>query len=486
MAQERYFDYRSEIKSKKSAEPFAIANGVGPIFGFDKVTLDLTAGTLTLDTEKPKTLEELKEYNLQKWVDIHDIRFYNNETGTYKPIVGAVVTLDGILTVVDEPITIELSDEFMADYNANKGLTKQVMSWCLAISASHIYQASSSPFATRFRVAAHCYGYSQFGQTSNFDRIATLQASDMKNWFSKFSSLDSTNFYENFTEPNEVYVGLYTFFTVGEHICTDEQDFPSPMVTYDYFNCQYWMNRMVVPYNYHYNGSEFKEHLYEADHLGTISLDANSIIPDYTSQRLMVHTGTDTSMTSMQTSAVKSDGTFQRSCNINNILVRESKKEMIVEVTGELSLGYFRTNMTFPSITSNAIQSLELVDATINPTYLLQTGIAAMGLKKLLGDYCSSLSIITNNISGSVSLTSDSSSQQDYAYRDDTYETVKINRGGKGYPGSVDLGTRYQLHSSISNDGYPVCPRNNSKHWEGGSARYHLNFKMVFWIPNRL
>lgn len=262
MAQERYFDYKSEIKSKKSAEQGLILNGVGPQYGFDKVTLDLTNGTVTLDTNQPKTLQDLKDIytnNPNDWYNqISDIRFLNQESGAFKPIIGAVVTLDGILTLVDEPVTIDLPEDFMTELN-NHTDVNEVCNWCLCITAYHNYQPSASPFATIFRVAAWCMGSATSSSSSNFNRICTLQKEKFKNWFTDFTQLDDTNFYNKMNQPNEVFIGLYTFFTVNKEVINKDTDLPSGVMASSRINPQFWMNRWCVPYHYKWDPDEVDE-----------------------------------------------------------------------------------------------------------------------------------------------------------------------------------------------------------------------------------
>lgn len=262
MAQERYFDYKSEIKSKKSAEQGLILEGVGPQYGFDKVTLDLANGTVTLDTNQPKTLQDLKDIytnNPNDWYNqISDIRFLNQESGAFKPIIGAVVTLDGILTLVDEPVTIDLPEDFMTELNRHTDVN-EVCNWCLCITAYHNYQPSASPFATIFRVAAWCMGSATSSSSSNFNRICTLQKEKFKNWFTDFTQLDDTNFYNQMNQPNEVFIGLYTFFTVNKEVIDKDTDLPSGVMASSRINPQFWMNRWCVPYHYKWDPDEVDE-----------------------------------------------------------------------------------------------------------------------------------------------------------------------------------------------------------------------------------
>lgn len=91
MAQKRYFEYQSLIKSKTSAEGIALAaGGIGVVQGFDKVSIDLST----------------KVFTLSSGINID----LTGSTGLLEPVKHACITPDGILTTETSDISLSLSD----------------------------------------------------------------------------------------------------------------------------------------------------------------------------------------------------------------------------------------------------------------------------------------------------------------------------------------------------------------------------------------
>lgn len=92
MAQKRYFEYQSLIKSKTSAESIALAaDGIGVVHGFDKVSIDLSTKVFTLSPNGNN-------------IDL------TGSTGLLEPVKHACITPDGILTTETSDISLSLSD----------------------------------------------------------------------------------------------------------------------------------------------------------------------------------------------------------------------------------------------------------------------------------------------------------------------------------------------------------------------------------------
>ena len=60
-------------------------------------------------------------------------------------------------------------------------------------------------------------------------------------------------------QPNEVFIGLYTFFTVNKEVIDKDTDLPSGVMASSKINPQFWMNRWCVPYHYKWDPDEVDE-----------------------------------------------------------------------------------------------------------------------------------------------------------------------------------------------------------------------------------
>lgn len=90
MAQKRYFDFQSKIKSKTSAEAMALASaGIGVKYGFNKVSVSGNAFVLSSD---------------------NTITLTNGETGALDRVKHVVITPDGVTAAETTDIRLTLSD----------------------------------------------------------------------------------------------------------------------------------------------------------------------------------------------------------------------------------------------------------------------------------------------------------------------------------------------------------------------------------------
>lgn len=90
MAQKRYFDYQSKLRSKTSAEAMALASaGIGVKYGFNKVSV--SGNTFVLSSDGTITLT-------------------NNETGALDEVKHVVITPDGIISAETDDISLVLQD----------------------------------------------------------------------------------------------------------------------------------------------------------------------------------------------------------------------------------------------------------------------------------------------------------------------------------------------------------------------------------------
>lgn len=90
MAQKRYYDFQSKIKSKNSAEAIAMASaGIGVKYGFNKVSV--SGNSFIISSDNPITLT-------------------NSETGALDEVKHVVITPDGIITAETGDISLALSD----------------------------------------------------------------------------------------------------------------------------------------------------------------------------------------------------------------------------------------------------------------------------------------------------------------------------------------------------------------------------------------
>lgn len=102
--QVRYFDYGSRVRSKNSAEPFALINGIGPVFGFDSVSLNaegskiIIGSTNKLDANKPKSA------------------YISDESGNIKIPNHLLINTDGIIAAIYGDIELDKPESSNSEY----------------------------------------------------------------------------------------------------------------------------------------------------------------------------------------------------------------------------------------------------------------------------------------------------------------------------------------------------------------------------------
>lgn len=99
----RYFDYGSRIRSKNSAEPFALINGIGPVFGFNSVSLGennkiIISSTNKLDTTQPKSV------------------YISDENGNIKVPNHLFINTDGIIAAIYGNIELDKPQSSNSEY----------------------------------------------------------------------------------------------------------------------------------------------------------------------------------------------------------------------------------------------------------------------------------------------------------------------------------------------------------------------------------
>lgn len=351
MGQERYFDYRSEIKSKKSAEHGALINGVGPIFGFDKYSLDFNNGTLTLDSNNPKNIQELTT-KLPFGKYLKNIRYINNENGAFKSYIGGVITLDGILTVVDEPIIIELPEDFMAAYELSK-TQDYTYNWALIISASHVYSKTPSVYATKFRISTFLQGSLQGSVSKHYGIGTRYQSLSMDYWFKDLSSWysdldDKSNIYKSLTEPNEVFVGILNIWSnLGSLL--DPKKVPINDVKLSSGININFVNKLVIPYNYEYLytlGSQGIRRIGDSDYF----LDFSDIPKPNEDSTNIINTITTGSYSPVVYLYVSNDNTIESSntpTGVGKNVTEVGSKVFFIKLTRREDTGYLEAEIMY-------------------------------------------------------------------------------------------------------------------------------------------
>lgn len=103
--QKRYFDYGSPIKSKNSAEPFGLINGIGAILGFDRITNNTGNTGFIIGSNNADSIA-----NKTKMVYLSD------ENGTVQNYNHAVITPDGIITAISGDLDITKPSSSRKEY----------------------------------------------------------------------------------------------------------------------------------------------------------------------------------------------------------------------------------------------------------------------------------------------------------------------------------------------------------------------------------
>lgn len=103
--QKRYRDWKAPVLSKESMEPLAIINGIGPMEGFNKVMSvadEAETGYVTLSHNMSAMSPQYKYL-----MDRVQKKLY---------IGGVLVTPDGILTLIEEPVSLGFAPEDMTQF----------------------------------------------------------------------------------------------------------------------------------------------------------------------------------------------------------------------------------------------------------------------------------------------------------------------------------------------------------------------------------
>lgn len=103
--QKRYFDYGSRIRSKNSAEPFGLINGIGPIFGFDIASISLDNTKITISSSNNNSNKSLNKY-----------RYISDENGNMQIPNHLVIHTDGIITALYGDIELDKPESSDNEY----------------------------------------------------------------------------------------------------------------------------------------------------------------------------------------------------------------------------------------------------------------------------------------------------------------------------------------------------------------------------------
>ena len=124
--QERYFDWRAPVKSKKAAEPFALVSGIGPKYGFNKLTV------------VPVTHNVLYDVTIGKLNSNKDI-YITDSSNIIQPSIGSLITPDGLVTNFKEEVTLPLNVGGCITFTDHLGSY-----WEALLIASHLYVEDES------------------------------------------------------------------------------------------------------------------------------------------------------------------------------------------------------------------------------------------------------------------------------------------------------------------------------------------------------
>lgn len=134
MPQIRYNDYKSIIGSKKAMEPLALNVGIGPQFGFDKISYTETTPnvlSIVVDTENAHT---------SGTSPVRRDHYITDESGSILRPRHGVTTPDGIFAIIPELLTLQVDVTGVPVQSIKtyqKGLTRNYVE--LLLVASHYY-----------------------------------------------------------------------------------------------------------------------------------------------------------------------------------------------------------------------------------------------------------------------------------------------------------------------------------------------------------
>lgn len=171
MAQTKYFDYLSEIRSKKAVEPYGLTVGIGALFGYNVISYDGSNLLVYSDTEKNY------RHNL------------TNERMVLTNPASACITPDGIISVETSEVLIPL---ILGAFSGNKEV---------AIFASHTYSKEEGGTPTTYRA------YVNPDPNNNWYNKLKANTATMETWLELFNA--------NLKRNSEVVVAMVTIKRVG-------------------------------------------------------------------------------------------------------------------------------------------------------------------------------------------------------------------------------------------------------------------------------
>lgn len=103
--QVRYFDYGSRVRSKNSAEPFGLINGIGPVFGFDVASLSADSSKIILESS-----------NKQSDPNNIKLTYISDENGGLQIPDHLLINVDGIITALYGSIELDKVASSKSEY----------------------------------------------------------------------------------------------------------------------------------------------------------------------------------------------------------------------------------------------------------------------------------------------------------------------------------------------------------------------------------
>lgn len=185
VTQKRYFEYGSRIKSKDSAEPFGLINGIGAIFGFDKISIDTLNSNFIIGSSNDESEPDKNKY-----------LYISDENGIVQNYNHLVVTPDGIITAILDNIELSKPSSTNNEY---------------MLIATHNYIAGSdveSP--TLLELIPN-------NTSSKFSDKINLLNTNINTWYSTIQSWEagfnkSTSVILAFIDNNDTEPKIYTLF----------------------------------------------------------------------------------------------------------------------------------------------------------------------------------------------------------------------------------------------------------------------------------
>jgi len=192
MSQERYFDWRAPVKSKKAAEAHALTTGIGPKSGFNKLTIETVVPNATYDI----TVGSKKMYQ--------DLYITDN-ANLIQQSAGKVITPDGILTNFKEEFTLRIDVLGKPTFQDSNG-----QYWEVLLTASHLYvEDETLVMNTSIQAKVNEVEVSSFYEYIMPTPYNPL-GKTMESWFIH-------NLTSNVEKTTTVILGLYKIYTDGEN-----------------------------------------------------------------------------------------------------------------------------------------------------------------------------------------------------------------------------------------------------------------------------